>query len=154
MSGPYSFLDVTATLYNESTQLSINLGVGAAVAEEGITWEPVGTKNIVESGADGSGTNNLIASNVGIVTVRLLKTSTANKALSVAFNEQVAVPALWGLNVLTVSMPGRGDIAVYTQAAFQNMPSLTWAQEAGMNEWIFDCIDSTILLGSGRPEDN
>lgn len=150
----YSFLDVTATLYNESTKLSINLGVGAGVAEEGITWEPVGTKNVVESGADGSGTNNLIASNVGIVTVRLLKTSPANKPLSVAFNEQTAIPFLWGSNIIKISMPGRGDVGIFTQVALQNLPSLTWAQEAGMNEWIFDCIDSTILLGSGTPESN
>lgn len=144
----YSFLNVSATLAGPGGIL--NLAAGAAVAEEGITIEPVGDKNEMTIGADGKGQHSLIASDAATVTVRLLKTSPLNAALMLMYNLQSASSALWGQNVFTVVDSGRTDYNVVQSCAFKKKPTITYAQAGGLMEWTFDGIAANSILGSGQ----
>lgn len=143
----YSFLDIVATIAGPGG--IINLAAGAAVAEEGITIEAVEDKNTMTIGADGQGQHSLIASDAATITVRLLKTSPVNALLMAMYDIQSASSALWGQNVFTVVDSARGDITLGQSAAFKKKPTLTYAKEAGMNEWTFDCISANSVLGLG-----
>jgi hypothetical protein len=143
----YSFLNVNCAILGPGGEL--NLAAGAAAAEEGITIESA-DKNVMTIGADGKGQHSLIASDEKTVTVRLLKTSPLNQALMIMFNLQSASSALWGINTITVSDSARGDLSLLQSCAFKKVPTLTYAKEAGMNEWVFDCIAGNSLLGSGQ----
>jgi hypothetical protein len=145
--GVYSFLNVNATIAGPGG--IFNLGQGAAVAEEGITIEPVEDKNVMTIGADGKGQHSLVASDACTVTVRLLKTSPINAALMLMYDLQSASSALWGQNVLTVVDSGRNDLTTVQAAAFKKKPVLTYAKEAGFNEWVFDGIKVNSVLGAG-----
>lgn len=144
----YSFLNVNASIAGPGGLL--NLAAGAAVAEEGITIEPVEDKNIMTIGADGKGQHSLVASDAVSITVRLLKTSPLNAALMIMYNLQSASSALWGQNVFTVVDSGRNDFTVIQAAAFKTRPTLTYAKEAGMMEWKFDGIAANSILGAGQ----
>lgn len=143
----YSFLDTQVTMAGPTGV--INLGSGAAVAEEGITVESVVDKNVMTIGADGEGQHSLVADDSATITVRLLKTSPVNQQLSLAFNAQSASSALWGQNVFAIVNTALGDNTVIQAAAFKKNVTLTYAKEAGFNEWTFDGIKRTTLLGSG-----
>ena len=143
----YSFLDVVAAIAGPG--LVGNLGNGAAVAEEGITIEPVGDKNIMTIGADGRGQHSLLANEARTVTVRLLKTSPMNAILMAAYEFQTSSSAYHGKNVITVTNPIMGDVTVLQACAFKKVPALTYANEAGMNEWVFDAIKANTFLGAG-----
>jgi hypothetical protein len=125
----------------------VNLGVGAAVAEEGITIEPVEDKNQMTIGADGSGQHSLIASEAVTVTVRVLKTSPVNALLMAMYDLQQSAPSLWGKNVITVADTNLNDLSLIQQAAFKKKPAIGYAKEAGMNEWVFDAIKGSSILG-------
>ena len=94
MSNTYSFADVAATLVGPTG--IVDLGYGAAVAEEGITIEPAGDKNTMLIGADGEGMHSLHADKSGTITVRLLKTSPTNLKLQAMYNAQTLNGALHG----------------------------------------------------------
>lgn len=141
----YSFLDVNATIVGPGG--AINLAAGAAAAEEGITIEPIEDKNVMTIGADGKGQHSLIASDAAKVTVRLLKTSPVNGLLMVMYDLQTASSALHGQNVIVISNLAAGDITTLQACAFAKKPTLTYAKEAGMNEWIFDSIKANSILG-------
>lgn len=143
----YSFLNVSCSLVGPPA-FNLNLAAGAAVAEEGITIEALEDKNLMTLGADGKGQHSLIANDARKVTIRLLKTSPVNQALQLMYNAQSASSALWGLNTMALSDSGRGDLIALQQVAFKKQPSLTYAKEAGMNEWEFDAIVGTTFLGS------
>lgn len=143
----YSFLNVNATLAGPGGV--INLAAGAAVAEEGITIEPVEDKNVMTVGADGKGQHSLVASDAASFTVRLLKTSPVNAQLMLMYDAQSVSSALWGQNVLTIVDTGRGDLTVIQAAAFKKKPVITYAKEGGMMEWVFDGIQANSVLGSG-----
>lgn len=143
----YSFLNINASLAGPGGIL--NLASGAAAAEEGITIEPVEDKNQMTIGADGKGQHSLIASDAVSVTIRLLKTSPLNANLMAMYDLQSASSALWGTNVLTITDSARGDTTVVQGVAFKKRPTLTYAKEAGMNEWLFDGIQANSILGSG-----
>ncbi len=145
--GVYSFLNVNATIAGPGGVF--NLGQGAAVAEEGITIEPVEDKNVMTIGADGKGQHSLVASDACTITVRLLKTSPVNAALMLMYDFQSASSALWGQNVLTIVDSGRNDLTTVQAAAFKKKPVLTYAKEAGFNEWVFDGIKVNSVLGAG-----
>ncbi len=147
MSNVYSFLNCNASLAGPGGLL--NLAAGAAVAEEGITIEPAEDKNVMAIGADGKGQHSLIANDAAKATVRLLKTSPLNQALMLMYDLQSASSALWGINVLTIVDSGRGDYTVLTGVAFKKKPVITYAKEAGLMEWEFDCISSNSILGNG-----
>lgn len=143
----YSFLNVVATIAGPGGVF--NIGAGAANSEEGITIEPVEDKNIMTVGADGRGQHSLVASDAVTVTVRLLKTSPINAALMAMYDLQSASSALWGQNVITITDTARNDLNIIQSAAFKKKPSLTYAKEAGFNEWVFDAISGTSVLGVG-----
>lgn len=144
----YSFLNVSAALVGPGGVL--NLAAGAAVAEEGITIEPVEDKNVMTIGADGKGQHSLIASDACTVTIRLLKTSPLNAALMIMYDLQSASSALWGQNVCTIVDSGRNDFNVIQAMAFKKKPVITYAKEAGLMEWVFDAISANTVLGAGQ----
>ncbi len=142
----YSFLNVAATITGPGA-VGLSIGAGSANSEEGITIEPVEDKNVMTIGADGKGQHSLVASNARKVVVRLLKTSPVNGLLMALYNLQSASSSLWGQNVLTVTDTGRLDANIVQGCAFKKVPTLTYAKEAGFNEWEFDGIDGTSVLG-------
>lgn len=146
--GVYSFLNVNATIAGPGG--FFNLAAGAAAAEEGITVEASEDKNVMTIGADGQGQHSLIASDACTLTVRLLKTSPINASLMAMYDLQSASSALWGQNVFTIVDSGRNDYTVVQAAAFKKKPTLTYAKEAGMNEWVFDGIKANSILGAGQ----
>jgi hypothetical protein len=144
----YSFLNVSCSIAGPGGVL--NLAAGAAVSEEGVTIEPKEDKNVMTIGADGKGQHSLIADDSAKVTVRLLKTSPLNQGLMVMYDLQSQSSALWGQNVITVTDSGRGDYTVIQNCAFLKKPTLTYAKEAGMNEWTFEGITANSVLGAGQ----
>lgn len=72
----YSFMDTQCSLTSDDGV--IDLGYGAAIAEEGITFAMAGDKNTMTIGADGEGMHSLHADNSGTITIRFLKTSPTN----------------------------------------------------------------------------
>lgn len=144
----YSFLNVNCSMVGPGGIL--NLAAGAAAAEEGITIEATEDKNIMTIGADGKGQHSLIASDAASVTVRLLKTSPLNAALMLMYDLQSATSALWGQNVFTIIDTGRNDYTVVQSCAFKKKPTITYAKEAGMMEWVFDGIKANSILGANQ----
>lgn len=142
----YSFQDCNATLVGPTGV--INLGYGAAVAEEGISIEMAGDKNTMTVGADGEGMHSLHADKSGQITVRLLKTSPQNAKLMAMYTAQTASAALHGQNVITVTLPTAGDITVARQCAFKRRPNLNYAKEGDLVEWVWDAIKIDGLLGT------
>lgn len=145
----YSFLNVVATISGPGAA-GLNLGAGAANSEEGITIEAVEDKNVMTIGADGNGQHSLIASDACKVTIRLLKTSPINAALMDMYDVQSVSSALWGQNVITITDTARGDITTAQACAFNKKPTITYAKEGGMNEWVFDSIKANTVLGDGQ----
>ncbi len=143
----YSFQQVTATLVGLPT-FNINLGYGAAVADEGITTAMADDKNTMLTGADGEGMHSLHAGKAGQITVRLLKTSPTNQALNLAYTAQALDPSLWGQNVITIRNTASGDITVGRECAFKKLPDFTNAKDGTIQEWVFDCIKIDTLLGT------
>jgi hypothetical protein len=147
MNNVYSFLNVSCGMVGPGGIL--NLGSGAAAAEEGITLEAAEDKNVMTIGADGQGQHSLIASDAGTITVRLLKTSPLNQALQIMYDLQSTSAALWGQNVFTVVDSNRGDNHVAQSCAFKKKPTITYDKAGPMMEWTFDAIAITSILGSG-----
>lgn len=111
-------------------------------------------KNTMTIGADGAAMQSLHGGNSGMITVRLLKTSSANQKLMALYNSQKQTSANWGQNVLTVSDIVRGDVVSARRAAFAKLPDLTYAKDGGHNEWTFHCGHIDELLGAGVPDVN
>lgn len=150
MNTSYSFRDVVATIDGPGGNIILAGGVGAA--EEGISIEAVGDQSTMTIGADGSGQHSLSADTSSTVTVRLLKTSPVNFALQAMFNYQAATSSRWGRNSITVRNVAGGDLVTLTGAAFKKRVPVTYAKEAGVNEWTFDAISTSQVLGVGTPE--
>lgn len=146
----YSFQQISASIVGVGG--NINLAQGAGTAEEGITFEPVGDKNTMVIGADGSVSHSLSASNAQRVTVRMLKTSPNNALLQNMYNLQTVSAITHGLNTVTLRDIGRGDFLAATEVAFASQPVITYAKDAGMNEWRFDAGSVVPILGVGTPE--
>ncbi len=146
--GTYSFISVQATIAGPGG--SFSLGYGAGNAEEGISIETVEEKDLMTVGADGSVMHSLRASDAARITVRLLKTSPVNAALSLLYNFQKSSPANWGQNVFVVSDTNRGDVETVLQAAFARPTPNNYGKDGGMNEWLFFGLRDQ-QLGSGDP---
>ncbi len=82
--------------------------------------------------------------------MRLLKTSPVNAQLMNMYNAQSVASALWGLNTITVTDSQQNDLIIAQKVAFKKAPSLTYAKEAGFNEWTFDAISLSTVLGEGQ----
>lgn len=141
----YSFLSVTASLTGATG--SVDLSYGASIAKEGITVTPTGSRNTMTVGSDGEVMHSLKADKSGTVTVRLLKTSPQNKKLMSMFNAQQLSTSAWGNNVITIRQRDANDMIVCRSVAFQNMPTITYAEEGGLMEWTFDCGKIDGILG-------
>jgi len=143
----YSFLDTICTLVGPGG--SLNLGAGAAAAEEGITISPSGAINTMTIGADGQGMHSLHGDKSGTITVRLLKTSPMNAALSALYALQTSNAAMHGKNTLVVTNLNLRDLVSCRGVAFQKAPELVYAKAGNINEWVFDAIFIDRDLGAG-----
>jgi len=143
----YSFQNIQCALAGPGGVL--NLGAGAAVAEEGIGIEAVEDKNVMTIGADGLGQHSLVAGEAATVTIRLLKTSPLNSGLMIMYNLQRSSSALWGLNTITVVDSARKDYHALQQVAFKKKPAIVYDKSGPMNEWTFDCVVANSILGTG-----
>ena len=141
----YSFLDVQATLVGPTG--IVQLGYGAAVADEGISIEAAGDKNTMIIGADGEGMHSLHADKSGTVTVRLLKTSPTNAKLMAMYDAQTLSSALHGQNLITVTNPVAGDVTTARSCAFKKRPNLAYKKDGDIVEWQFDAIKIDTILG-------
>lgn len=142
----YSFLNVQATIAGPGG--TINLGYGAAVADEGITVQRAGDKNVMLIGADGEGMNTLRADKSGSITVRLLKTSPANAQLMALYNAQSLSSTTWGQNVVTVTQTGVGDLHACRQVSFKKVPDMNYKKDGDIVEWAFDAVKIDSILGT------
>ena len=143
--GTYSFVDVTASMVGPTGV--IDLGAGSGNGNDGITVSMGGAKNTVTLSADGEAMHSLNPAKNGTITVKLLKTSPANKKLSLAYNAQSQSSALWGNNVIVIRNSVSGDIITARRCAFQKQPDFTNAKEAGTVDWIFDAGKIDQVLG-------
>lgn len=146
MSKTYSFLEVKAGMVGPG--LVVNLGNGAAVAEEGVTIDPTGDKSGMQVGADGEGIHSLYADKSGTILVHLLKNSPTNEILSLAYAFQTASAASHGQNTFTLVDKVRGDTIVATQVGFKKAPPLKYAKDADIITWEFNAIKIERSLGS------
>lgn len=142
----YSFLDVACTLASDDGV--IDVGYGAGVAEEGITFAMAGDKNTMIIGADGEGMHSLHADKSGQVTIRLLKTSPANAKLMNLYVLQQSSPRKWGKNTITMTNSGANDKASATKCAFKKAPDIANAKDGALLEWVFDSIKVDTKLGT------
>ena len=143
MSVTYSFLDVVASFSGPTGNFALTGGS----AKEGITIAMAEDKNNMLIGADGSVQHSLRANNGGEITIRLLKNSTTNAVLSGMYNAQKLSSTLWGQNVITINS-AIGDEIVATSVAFKKQPSVTYAEDGGINEWTFDVGSITEILAA------
>ena len=142
----YSFRDVSAAIDGPGGTFQLANGSGAA--EEGISWERTDDRNMMQTGADGSGQHSLRATRSGTITVRLLKTSPVNASLTLMFNLQTASSGLWGSNIIRVTQTVSGDIMAARQVAFKKFPNRAHARDAGTLEWTFDALFIDETLGT------
>lgn len=144
----YSMLSINGSITGPGGAFSIGAGVG--LAKEGISVEMLEDKDAMTQGSDGAIMHSLRASNAGRIVVRVLKTGPVNAQLNALYNFQKTSPANWGQNVIQFNDTIRGDVITGTIMAFTKQPVVTYAEDAGMNEWSFQGnIDQ--LLGSGSP---
>ena len=146
----YAFANIVGTISGPGGVIPI--GSGSGVGEGGITVTPTTDKNTMMIGADGSGMNSLMADSSGNVTVRMLKTSATNSALSLMYNYQTQSSLTHGQNTIQFMDIARGDSVTCTGVAFKKQVELTYGKEGGENEWTFDATSVTIILGVGTPE--
>ncbi len=141
----YSFMDVTASFAGPAG--IIDLGAGSANAEEGITVALANAKNTMTIGIDGEVMQSMNADKSGTITVTLMKTSPANKKLSLAYNAQTLSSALWGNNVIVIRNSVSGDVVTARSVAFQKLPDNKNGKEGGSVAWVFDCGKIDQVLG-------
>jgi hypothetical protein len=140
----YSFLDVHAAIEGPGGAFPLS-GVGNA--EEGITIEPTGDKNVMTVGADGEVMHSLKADKSGTVTVTLLRTSPVNAALKTMSNLQTAGARLHGKNTIVITNRASGDVITCRQCAFAKDISNAYAAEGGTLAWTFHAGKIDGLLG-------
>lgn len=142
----YSFMNVSASIVGPGG--SFSLGYGSGVAEEGITTEMNGEKDVLTIGADGTPMHTLKADKSGKATVRLLKVSSVNAQLQAMYDAQSQSASLWGQNVITITDSNSGDVISCRSVAFAKSPAKTYAEEAGMMEWEFNAGTIDAVLGT------
>lgn len=146
----YSFINISATLSGPG--YSINLGYGSGNSEGGITIEPVQDSNTMVIGIDGSGMHILSANTASTFTVSLLKTAPTNAELQRAYNSQINSTLLYGQSTLVLRDVVRGDYIELGQVAFKRRPSNGYSENNNnFQEWMFDAITTTQILGVGTP---
>ena len=146
----YSFLAVQASI--EGPGGAFSLGAGSGNAEEGITIEPTGDKNVMSVGADGSVMHSLKADASGTVTVNLQRTSTVNAQLQEMYNYQTSSARYHGQNTIIIRNAFSGDVITCTESAFAKAISNPYAGEGGTLAWTFHAGKIDTKLGTGTPE--
>lgn len=141
----YSFATVTGSIVGPGGSLSF--GYGSDNDEGGISTAFLEDKNTMTIGADGGGMHSLHAGRAGTITVRLLKTSAANKLLTDLYRYQTSSPTYHGQNTISVRDTARGDVVTGQKCAFRKMPDNAWAKVGNTMEWVFDCITLDEKLG-------
>lgn len=142
----YSFLDVMASLVGPGG--AINLGQGAAAAEEGIDVDPSEDIGSMTIGADGTPMHSLHANKSGTVTVRLLKTSPVNQKLMQMYSFQTASGSNYGQNTISIGNTTMQDAITCQLVGFKRVPKIAYAKEGGTNEWVFNAGIIDRALGS------
>jgi hypothetical protein len=125
----------------------VNLGDGAGTAEEGITIEPTGDKNVMDIGADGTVMHSLRSDKSATVTVTLQRTSSANAQLQIMYNLQTSNAKLHGRNVIALTNTASGDALTCSEVAFAKAISNPYAVEGGHLAWTFHAGKVDGLLG-------
>lgn len=143
----YSFESITASIVGPNGSFAI--GNGAGVDEGGISIERAEPKNTRTTGADGSWMHALHAGKSGKITVRLLKNSATNALLSAMYDADTNNPAAHGQNTIKVNSTLAGDNHSGEGCAFAQYPSIVYAKEGPMLEWVFDVGKLESVLGSG-----
>jgi hypothetical protein len=141
----FSFLNTLCSITGPGG--SINLGAGAAVADEGITLEPNDDINVMTVGADGAVMHSLGANKSRTITVRLLKTSPTNQKLAAMYAFQTASAANHGQNTISLANNQTQDMITCQQVAFKRGVPLTYAKDGGICEWQFDGGIVDVTLG-------
>ena len=85
--------------------------------------------------------------NSGTVTIRLMRTSPQNAQLQLMYNAQTLSSSLHGNNVITIRDKGNSEICVCRGCAFQKVADRNYGEEAGIQEWVFDCIKIDYVTG-------
>ena len=139
----YSFLDTHCAFVGVTGAFSLT----GSVAKEGITIEQRAEKSKLDIGAGGEGMYSLRADKSAKITVRLLKNSPVNALLSAMYNIQSQSAGLWGTNTISL-VSSVGDAITLRQVAFLKHPTLTYAEEGGMNEWELEAVAMDQLLAT------
>ncbi|MFA9439403.1 phage protein [Uliginosibacterium sp. sgz301328] len=142
----YSFVEVNATLVASGAVL--DLGAGSANSEEGITVVAAGDKNTMTVGADGEVMHSLHADKSGQVTLRYLKTSPTNAKLMAIYDAQGESAALWGSNVIAITLPSTGEVISCRSCAFKKVPDINYQKDGGTVEWVFDAGKIDRIMGT------
>jgi len=144
----YSFINFCVGI--EGPALAIpNLASGAGAAKEGVTFTLREDKTTLLMGADGTGMHSLHAGNSATGEIRLLKTSPYNALLSAAFEVQAANSSNWGQNIIYFHAYGSEDTGTAWGCAFTRFPTLTYAEDGGINTWSFTCVGFKAILAAG-----
>lgn len=147
----YSFLSINGTISGPGGAFPIGAGVG--MAKEGVSVEMIEDKDAMSVGADGAIMHSLRGSDAGRITIRVLKTSPVNAQLNALYNFQKDNSLVWGQNLIGFNDTVRGDVITASEMAFTKQPVITYAEDAGMNEWSFQG-NVEQLLGVGVPDVN
>lgn len=141
----YAFNDVNATLTGPTG--SVDLAYGAGSSDEGITFEAVGDKNTMTTGAGGAVQHSLHAETSGRCVARFLKTSPTNAILQQMYDLQTSSASLHGQNIIVCQQKAAGDVTTARQVAFKRKPPINYQKEGGTIEWEFDVGQLTTVLG-------
>lgn len=141
----YSLIDVQATFSGPG--ISIPIGNGAGLAEEGISIEQVDNVGHMVIGGDGTPMQVLQATKGARVTLHLLKTSPINSALMAAVQLQRSSGALWGQNTISLTETATGDEFSGAQVAFEKVPRIDYDKPGKMIDWTFLVGISDWILG-------
>lgn len=145
IAGFYAFQNITCSIKGPGG--FIDLAYGSGAAEEGLTFEPLMDKTVVEPGADGLISFSASAVTAHTITARFLKVGPASKTLQLMATLQQATPALNGTNILTLRDIARGDTILCEAVAFTKWTTLNYAKDAGTNEWTFVAARVQRFLG-------
>lgn len=142
-SKTYSFLDTNCAITGPGGSLSVTNGA----AKEGLTFSMREDKDKLDIGADGSGIHSLRADNSAHITLRFLKNSPTNAALSAMYNLQKTASSLWGINVIAC-VSSIGDSIAASGVAFKKQPTVIYSEDAQMLEWEFSATRIDELLAA------
>lgn len=148
-SGTYSFENIVGTISGPGGSFSI--GADAGLSEEAISYAMIEDKTTTTTGAGGDIMHSLHAGKTGTITVRCLKTSPTNAALSGLYAFQQGSSGSWGQNIIEFRDIVRGDVITGTLMAFVKFPDGGFSKEGPpVQEWGFRGIVDP-QLGTGTP---